>query len=111
MVKNFDEVQKIGKDTVDATMKSFDVFSKTATAIAVEMADYSKKSFEEGAAATEKLIGAKSLDAAFEVQRSYLRSAYEGFVAESVKLGELYASLAQESCKPFTNGFAMAMSK
>jgi hypothetical protein len=75
------------------------------------MADYSKKSFEESAAATEKLIGAKSLEAAFEVQRSYMKGAYESFVAQSVKVGELYAGLAQETCKPFTNGFAMAMTK
>jgi hypothetical protein len=104
MVKTFDEVQKFNKDTVDATLKSLGALSTTAQAIAVEMADYSKKAFEDGAAASEKLIGAKSLEAAFEVQSSYLKSAYEGFVAQSTRLGELYAGLAQETCKPFTNG-------
>ena len=49
----------------------------------------------------EKLIGAKSLEKAMEVQSEYLRSSYEGLVAEATKLGELYADLAKEAYKPF----------
>jgi hypothetical protein len=101
MVKNFEDMQKLGKDNVDASLKSFGVFTTSVQAIAAEMADYSKKAFEEGAALTEKLVGTKSLEAAFEVQSSYLKSAYEGFLAQSTKLGELYVGLAQESYKPF----------
>jgi hypothetical protein len=101
MVKNFDDIQHFGKDGVEATLKSFGAVSKAMQAIGVEIADYSKRAFEEGAAATEKLIGAKSLDRAFEVQSDYVRAAYEGFIAEAAKLGELYADLAQESYKPF----------
>ena len=71
--------------------------SKSWQAIAAEMADYSKKSFEQGTAATEKLLGAKSLDKAIEVQSEYVKSAYEGFVAEATKLGELYADLARRA--------------
>jgi hypothetical protein len=100
MVKNIDEMQQFGKDNMDATMKSFGVLSKSMQAIAVEVADYSKKVFEQGTAATEKLIGAKSLDKAFEVQSDYVKSAYEGFVAQTTKLGELYTDLAKETYKP-----------
>ena len=35
-----------------------------------------------------------------EVQADYLKSAYEGFVAQSAKVGQLYADLAQELYKP-----------
>src|SRR5262249_34439487 len=52
MVKNFDEMQQFGKDNLDASMKSIGAFSKSAQAIAVELADYSKKMFEQGTAAT-----------------------------------------------------------
>jgi hypothetical protein len=105
MVKNIDEMQQFGKDNMDATMKSFGAFSKSAQAIAVEIADYSKKVFEQGTAATEKLIGAKSLEKAFEVQSDYVKSSYEGFVAEATKIGELYADLAKEAYKPFESQF------
>jgi hypothetical protein len=68
MLKNFDDVQKYGKDNMDATMKAWGHVSKSVQAIAAEAADYSKKSFEEGSAAMEKLLGAKSLDKAMEIQ-------------------------------------------
>jgi hypothetical protein len=109
MMKTFEDMQKFGKDNMDASLKSFGTFSKTAQAIVVEMADYSKKAFEEGTAATEKLFGAKSIEKALEVQSDYVKSAYEGFVAESAKLGELYADLAQEAYKPFESYMSKAV--
>src|SRR3954462_8292116 len=101
MVKNFEDLQTVGKDNVDATLKSFGALSKSGQAIAVELADYSKKSFENGTAALEKLFGVKSFDKAIEVQTAYAKTAYENFVAETSKLGELYADLAKETYKPF----------
>ena len=100
MVKNFDDMQKFGKDNMDATMKSFGALSKSAQAIAVEVADYSKKSFEDGSKALEKLFGAKTWEKAIEIQSEYAKSAYESFVAGATRLGELYADLAKESYKP-----------
>ena len=105
MVKNIEEVQQFGKDNMDAALKSVGLWSKSMQAIAIEMADYSKKIFEQGTAATEKLIGAKSLDKAFEVQSDYVKNSYEGFVAQATKLGELYADLAKEAYKPFESQF------
>ena len=111
MVKNFEDIQKLGKDNMDATMNSFGVWSKGFQAIAVEMADFTKKMFEDGTAATEKLLGAKSLDKAIEVQSDYVKSSYENFVAQATKFGELYAGLAQEAYKPFESYIAKASAK
>jgi len=101
MVKNFEEVQQLSKDNLDATMKSFGAVSKGFQAIAAEMADYSKKSFEQGTAATEKLLGVKSFDKAIEVQTEFAKTAYENYVAQATKIGELLTDLAKESYKPF----------
>jgi hypothetical protein len=101
MLKNFDDIQKYGKDHMDTTMKAWGQVSKGVQAIAAETADYSKKSFEEGSAALEKLFGAKSLEKAIEIQTAYAKTAYEGFVAQATKMGELYADLAKETYKPF----------
>ena len=101
MVKNFEEFQQVSKENIDLAMKSAGNVSKSAQAIAVELADYSKKSFEESTAMIEKLFGAKSLEKAIEVQGEYAKAAYEGFVAETTKLGEMYSALAKETYKPF----------
>ncbi len=100
MLKNFDDLQKLGKDNVDVSLKQLGAMSKGVQAIATEFVDYSRRSFEAGTAATEKLLGAKSLEKAIEVQTDYVKTAYEGFVSEATKLGELYADLAKETYKP-----------
>ena len=101
MVKNFEDLQQVSKDNVDLAMKSIGVLTKGSQAIAVEVADYSKKSFEDGTAALEKLFGVKSVEKAIELQTEYAKTAYEGFVAKATKISELYADLAKETYKPF----------
>lgn len=108
MFENLDTLQKLGKDNMDLALKSFGAASKGIQAIATEVVDYQKKSFEEGTAALEKLLGAKTLDKAFEAQTEYYKNAYEGFVSKATKIGELYADIAKEAYKPFEGAFAKA---
>jgi hypothetical protein len=109
MVKNFEDVQKISRDNMDASLKSFGALSKSVQAIATEVADYSKRSFEQSSAAAEKLVGAKSFEKVIEVQTEFAKTAYEAFVSEATKLGELYTQLAQDAYKPF-EGYVKAAS-
>ena len=108
MVKNLEDLQQVGKENVDIALKSMGVLSKGSQAIAVEITDYSKKAFEDGTAALEKLFGVKSFEKAIEVQTEYAKTAYEGFVAKASKIGELYADLAKETYKPFETLMAKA---
>ena len=101
MIQKLDQIQKFGKDNADTALKTFGLVSKGAQAIAVESADFAKKSFEQSTATFEKLVGAKSLEKAIEIQTDYVRSAYEGLVAQSTKMGELYAGLVRDAFKPF----------
>jgi hypothetical protein len=108
MIKNFEDMQMVGKENVDSALKSFGVLSKGTQAIAVEVVDYSKKAFEEGTAAMEKLFGVKSLDKVIELQTEYAKSAYESYVAKVSKISEMYADLAKETYKPFETILAKA---
>jgi hypothetical protein len=111
MVKTFEDVQRVGADGMDASLKSIGAVQKGFQAIAVEVSDYSKNAFEQGTAAVEKLMGAKSLDTAVLVQSDYVKTAYEAFVAQATKLGELYADLAHETYKPFEGYLKTAAAK
>src|SRR5262245_14717036 len=101
MTQTFEDAGKYGKEFVDNGLKSFASFSKGVQAIAVETTEYTKKSFESGSAALEKLVAAKSLEKAIEVQTDYAKQAYESFVAEATRIGELYAELFKDAYKPF----------
>ena len=100
MLKGFEEFQKVGKDGFDAAVRSFGEVNKGFQAIAAEVTDYSKKAFEDGTRAFEQLIGAKSFEHAIEIQSQYAKKAYDSWVAEASKLGEMYAAVARDAYKP-----------
>ena len=55
--------------------------------------------------AFEQLIGAKSVEQAVEIQSQYAKKAYDTYVAEFSKLGEMYAGLAKDAYKPVEAAF------
>jgi phasin family protein len=106
MLKGFEEFQKVGKDGFDAAVRSFGEVNKGFQAIAAEVTDYSKKAFEDSTRAFEQLIGAKSIEQAIEIQSQYAKKAYDAYVAEVSKLGEMYVGLAKDAYKPVEAAFA-----
>lgn len=100
------DVEKFGRDSITMITALWGGWTKSAQAIAAEVVDYAKKSAENSAAAWEKLVTAKSLEKAMDVQSAYLRSSYEDFAARVSKLGELHVDLAKETSKPFEGALA-----
>jgi len=100
MMKGFEEFQKVGKDGFDAYVRSFGEMNKGFQAIAAEFTDYSKKAFEDSTKAFEQLAGAKSIEQAIEIQSQFAKKAYEGYMAEMSKIGEMYVGLAKDAYKP-----------
>ena len=108
MTTMFEDAGAFGTEWMQSSTKSLASLNSMAQGIASEMADYTKSSYEAGAAAFEKLFSAKSLEAAIEIQTDYSRKAYEGLVAETTKLSGLYADMAKEAYKPFEQMVAKA---
>jgi hypothetical protein len=92
------------KDDVQTTKSTLDSFrrvTEATQAIATEIADYSKRSFDSGAETFEDLLGVKSVDKAIEVHSEFAKAAYARYIAHTSKLGELYTNLAKETFKPY----------
>lgn len=100
-MNGFDDIQKFSKDNVEVAMTSAGVVSKGCQAIATEAADFSRKSLEAGSSAFEKMLSAQSLDKAVEVQSEYVRAAYEGYVGQVTKVGEIVAEMTKNAYKPY----------
>jgi hypothetical protein len=100
MIKNFEDMQKLSQNNMDAAMKAFGEWNKGWQAIAAEITDYTKKSFEEGTATFEKLASAKSVEQAIEIQTGFAKRAYDGYMHQMSKIGGMYADLAKEAYKP-----------
>jgi phasin family protein len=108
MINGFDDVQKAGRDGMTKALESFGAVSRGLQTLATETAGYSKQSFEAGAAHVEKLLGAKSMDVAFEAQTDFVRASYEKAVGQAARFGEIYLDLVKEAAKPFEDFVATA---
>jgi hypothetical protein len=100
MVKPFDDMQKMNQAGIDTAMKMMGEWGKSWQAIAAEMTDYTKRSFEDGTQTLEKLMSAKSMEQAFEIQSSYAKRAYDDYMHQMTKLGGMYTELAKEAYRP-----------
>jgi hypothetical protein len=98
--KTADEFQKMGKDNYEAMVRAYGELSKNFQAIAATWTDYSKRAFEDATHAFEQLVGAKSLEQAFEIQANYAKTAHDSWMAEAQKIGEMYAAAARDAYKP-----------
>src|ERR1700687_601479 len=93
-----------------AAVAPADNFPISIQTIANAYGDYTKKSLQETRSFVDKLTGVRSLDKAIEIQTEFARQAYETFVAESLKICELYGELAKQIFKPL-EGFAAKMTQ
>ncbi len=95
------DIQGFGKENIDVALKSADAVTKGMQAIAVEAVDYSKRSFDAGGAAVEKLLAVKSLDSAVAVQSEIVRSAYEDYVGQMTRMGAIATEMAKSAYQPY----------
>ena len=94
------DFQKMGKDNFDAMVRSYGELNKGLQAIAARWTAFSKDAFEDATRTFEKLVGVKSFEQAIEIQSAYAKRAYDNWVAEATKIGEMYADVAREAYKP-----------
>lgn len=98
--KATNDFQKLGKDNYEAVVKSYGQMNKGLQDIGASFTDYTKQAFADATATFEKLVGAKSLEHAIEIQSEYAKTAYETWMAEMTKISEMYASVARDAYKP-----------
>ena len=100
MANTLPDLTKLNQVNVEGSMKAVAEWQKGLQTIASEMASYSKRSFEEGTQTFEKLINAKTLDQALEIQTSFAKRAYDDYMQQMSKIGGLYTEFAREAYKP-----------
>ena len=99
----YEDVTKITQQTMDNTLKSVSAMTKGLQQIAAETSDYAKRSYEQQTAMFEKLASVKTLDKSVELHTTYAKSAYQEWISQATRMGEIYAELAKETFKPFEN--------
>jgi hypothetical protein len=94
------EYQKAAESSFEAASRSFGEANRGLQAIAAEMTDFSKKRFEDVLRAWEQLLRARNFGEVVDAQARYAQRAYEAYMTEISKLGELYVGTTRTASKP-----------
>jgi phasin family protein len=100
VAKSYQHFAGYGKETVEAYMQAANVAGKGAETLHNEIYSYSKQSFEDAIAQTKAVMATKSVHEAFELQTDFAKTAFEGYVSQMTKLGEIFASTTKDSFAP-----------
>jgi phasin family protein len=104
-------MKDFGKDTVEAIVAAGTVTAKGVEAINAEVLAYSKSAFEDSVAAAKAVLAAKTLKEVVDLQTDFAKTAFEGYLHQSSKLGELTAKITQEAFEPINTRFQAAVEK
>jgi phasin family protein len=98
--KSYDEMATMNKDNMDAFMKSSSIVAKGFESMSKEMMSFAQETMEANMAAAKKVFGAKNLQEMMDVQSDVYRTNFDKMMAESAKLAELSAKVANEAVEP-----------
>ena len=103
-----EEMNDFARGNVEALVASSKVAARGVETLGQEVAEYSRKSFEEASAALRSFAEVKSPTDLFRLQGEYARSAFDSMVAESSRMSETVLKLAGEVAEPITSRYSVA---
>jgi hypothetical protein len=99
-MKGFEDLQRLQQSQLDSSMKLLSEWTRGWQAVAVEMTDYAKRSFETSTAHVQRLMAAKSLEQAVELQSAFAKRAYDEYMQEMTKMNAIFGDIARDAMKP-----------
>ncbi|HEX6375143.1 MAG TPA: phasin family protein [Allosphingosinicella sp.] len=103
-----EELTELSKGNVEAIVASTKIVAKGLETVGQEVAEYSRKSFEDASAALKGFAEVKSAADFFRLQSDFARSQFDGFVSESSKLSETMIKLAGDVAEPLASRYSVA---
>ena len=103
-----EELTDLTKGNVEAIVASTKVAAKGVENLGQEVAELSRKSFEEASAALRGFADIKSPTDFFRLQADFARGQFDTFVAESAKMSEAMIKLAGDVVEPMTSRYTVA---
>ena len=89
----FEDVQKFNRQGIDAAMQSWGSCGQGWQTIAAEMSTFTKRSWEDGTATFEQLVGSRSLEQTVQIQNDYAKRSYENCIAQATRITNLMAEV------------------
>ena len=109
--KNYDEIADFNKDTIEAVIASSNVVAKGVEDLGQEIASYAQFAAEKNIETAKQLFAVKSVQDAMDLQASWAKAAFDGFLAESAKLQDLSLQVSTKAAEPLSKQVNAAVEK
>lgn len=107
----YEEAVSSAKDAVDAVAQAGTIFSKGLQDIGKLVLGLAQVSVEEGVAASQQLLAAKTLRELVDVQSAVAKQQFDRLLSESSRLSDLSVKLVEESFAPLTERVTATVEK
>jgi phasin family protein len=98
--KGYGQFMAFNKNTAEAVLKSANATGKGIETFNAEFFAYTRKSVESSLAATKAIMSSKTMDEAFQLQSEFGRTAFETYVDELAKFGDMALTTAKVAAEP-----------
>lgn len=105
------DLNALGKRNMEALVASMTAATKGAESVGSQAMNYSKRSMEDGVAASKALTSAKSLQEVVELQTAYAKTAMETYLAEMNRMSDTMATSVKDSLAPLNERVTAVMEK
>jgi phasin family protein len=103
-----EEMTELTKGNVEALVASTKIAAKAVETIGQDVAEFSRKSFDDASAALKGFAEVKSPADFFRLQGDFARSQFDTLVAETSKLSETMIKFAGQAAEPISGRYSVA---
>jgi phasin family protein len=99
----FDNLATFNRHNIEAFIRSANAAAKGFEQINSEILTFSRQALEDGVAAAKAVMTSKSLQEAVEVQSDFAKTAFDTYVGQVSKMGDLVSTVTRDAFEPFND--------
>jgi phasin family protein len=98
--KLYESVGEFHKNNVEAYVESATILGSGLQSVAQDSSSYAKKALEDAVAASKAMMGSKSISDVIELQTSFAKTAFAGYVSQLSRMNQAFVATAKGSSAP-----------
>ena len=93
-------VGEFNKDTVEAYIESATIVGNGLQSVAQDSTAYARKAIEDAVAASKAMMASKSINEVIELQTSFAKNAFAGYVSQLSRINQAFVATAKDGSAP-----------
>ena len=102
VTKGVENITAFSRETFDAVVQSSTAAAKNVETVFAEVVAFSKKNIEDSVTAAKDIAAVRSPEALSSVHSRYAQQAFENYLSQMTRLGDLFISASKEVSEPIS---------